>query len=70
VVIVADRDDAGRAHADEVAADLDDKASTVMIVEPAEGKDLSDHLAAGLGLDHLVILPPAQHRNAATPQVK
>lgn len=63
VVIVADRDKPGQAHARQVAASLQDIASAVEIVEPAgegtEGgsgiKDVSDHLAAGHGLHDLVL---------------
>lgn len=48
-LVVADKDDVGRAHAKEVAAALH-----AHIFEPAEGKDLSDHLRAGRSLDELV----------------
>lgn len=47
VVVVADRDEPGRRHATQVAASLQDVAATVDVVEPAVGKDISDHLAAG-----------------------
>jgi len=47
VVIVADKDEAGRAHARTVAASLAGVAASVRIVEAAEGKDASDHLDAG-----------------------
>jgi hypothetical protein len=47
VVIVADRDDPGREHAQGVAEKLEDVAGSVCIVEPVEGKDAADHLAAG-----------------------
>jgi 5S rRNA maturation endonuclease (ribonuclease M5) len=50
VVIVADGDEPGRRHAAEVAAVLEGVASSIKIVEPAAGKDASDHLAAGLPL--------------------
>ena len=51
VVVVADVDDSGRAHADEVAAALNGVARSVRVVESVEGKDASDHLAAGHKLD-------------------
>ena len=51
VVVVADQDDPGRKHADQVAAALNGVARSVRVVEPIEGKDASDHLAAGYGLD-------------------
>jgi hypothetical protein len=53
VVIVADRDDAGRKHAAQIAASLGGVAASVTVAEAAEGKDVADHLAAGLGLGEL-----------------
>ena len=50
VVIVADRDVAGRRHAQEVARSLAERKCAVRIVEAAKGKDAADHLAAGLGV--------------------
>jgi hypothetical protein len=47
VVVGQDRDEAGRDHAGEVVESLLDVAATVKLVEPAEGKDAADHLAAG-----------------------
>lgn len=47
VRIVADRDKPGQAHARQVATSLTEHAASVSIVEPAVGKDASDHLAAG-----------------------
>ncbi|MGW6569976.1 DUF927 domain-containing protein [Streptomyces sp. NPDC054975] len=57
VVIVADRDDTGRKHAEFIRAALTEMNCTVAVVEAAEGKDLSDHLAAGHGVDDLVAVP-------------
>ena len=54
VVVVADTDDPGRDHAKKVLAGLTGVAKTVRIVEAAAGKDASDHLGAGRGLDDLV----------------
>lgn len=54
VVVVADRDEAGRKHASAVAGALQGIAASVRLLEPATGKDVSDHLAAGLELDKLV----------------
>jgi hypothetical protein len=48
VIIVQDRDDAGRNTANDLAAQLQQHAATVRIVEAAEGKDAADHLNAGL----------------------
>ena len=66
VVVVADRDAAGRKHAQAVYDDLVGKAVTVRVVQAASGKDVSDHLAAGLRLDDLAPLtsdatPPPNH---------
>jgi hypothetical protein len=54
VVVVADRDEPGRKHAREVFGSLETMAASVQLVEPAEGKDAADHLAAGHGLDDFV----------------
>lgn len=54
VVICGDRDDAGRRHVAKVVELLQGVAASVRIVEPAEGKDVTDHLAAGRTLDELV----------------
>lgn len=57
VVIVADKDgdsDTGRTHARQVARSLRGIAASVRVVEAREGKDVSDHLDAGHGLDDLV----------------
>jgi 5S rRNA maturation endonuclease (ribonuclease M5) len=54
VTIVADRDDAGRKHAVQVAEVLRCVAASVRIVEAAVGKDAADHVAADGGLDELV----------------
>lgn len=54
VVVVADRDESGYKHAAEVARSLDGIASSVVVMEAAEGKDAADHLAAGRDLSELV----------------
>lgn len=54
MIIVADTDDAGRKCARVIAEALDGIAASVTIVEAARGKDASDHLAAGRGLDEFV----------------
>lgn len=51
VRVVADRDDAGRKHAQQVAASLKGIAASVEVVEARTGKDASDHLAAGHTLE-------------------
>jgi hypothetical protein len=68
VVIIADRDDAGMAHARAAAADLSGKAKSVVIMLPAvdrERADISDHLDAGLTVEQLVPLPAEE---AAAPE--
>ncbi|MFC4054653.1 hypothetical protein ACFOY4_33605 [Actinomadura syzygii] len=50
VVIVADNDAPGMAHARQVKASLDGRAASVRVVRAASGKDAADHLGAGHGL--------------------
>lgn len=59
VVIVADRDEAGHRHGAAIAELLRGRVGSVVVVEAAVGKDISDHLAAGLGPDELVPVGPA-----------
>lgn len=54
VVVIADRDEPGRNHAFTIAASLERAGIPVRVLEPAKGKDISDHLAADLGYDDLV----------------
>lgn len=56
VRIIADRDhdEAGIRHARKIAASLTDAGIPHRIYLPACGKDLSDHVAAGAGLDDLI----------------
>lgn len=54
VYVIADRDEPGRKHAAQVAASLARAGVPFQILEPGSGKDVSDHLAAGLGFDQLV----------------
>jgi hypothetical protein len=55
VTICADKDEPGQAHARQVRDALVAVGATVEIVEARIGKDVSDHLAAGLGLDELEV---------------
>ena len=67
VVIIADRDTPGVAHARAVLKDLGGKAASVAIVQArvaAEHADVSEHLDAGFGLDELVLLETAQKPTA------
>lgn len=59
IVIIADRDEPGRKHAADVAAHLGGIARTVTVAEAADGKDATDHLAAGHSLAELVLQQPA-----------
>lgn len=54
VRIIADKDKPGQAHARQVADSIDEFAASVSIGEPAVGKDISDHFAAGKTLDDIV----------------
>ena len=54
VVVIADRDDAGRKHGEEVVACLHDLDCTTLLVEAASGKDAYDHLAEGFTVDDFV----------------
>ncbi len=58
VVVIADRDEAGYRHAAAVVAGLCDVAASVHLKEPAEGKDVTDHLNAGRGVHDLVEVEP------------
>lgn len=58
IVIVADRDQPGYTHARGIAQQLEHVATTIRVVEPATGKDLSDHLAAGQTVEELVVIDP------------
>lgn len=54
VVIIADRDAPGRAHAAKVADALDGVARSVRVMEAAVGKDAADHIAAHKTIDQFV----------------
>lgn len=53
-VVIADRDEPGRKHAAQVAESLRRAGVPVRVVEPAAGKDVSDHIDAGKGFEDLV----------------
>ena len=57
VVIIADNDSVGRAHARFVALSVKPYATTVVLAVPRYGKDVSDLLDAGYGLDEIDPLP-------------
>jgi hypothetical protein len=54
VMVVADRDETGWAHAESVINSLMGVARSIEIVRAVEGKDISDHLDAGHTLAQLV----------------
>ena len=58
VIIVADRDERGVAHARSVAASLQPVTRSVRVVQAFVGKDASDHLDAGKTLDELEAFHP------------
>lgn len=66
VVVVADRDKAGREHAEHVRRSLDGVAASVTVVEPAAGKDAADHLGAGHDLTEFVELNTTIEPSPAT----
>ena len=53
-IIIADNDDPGLNHAEDIRDILDGIARTVSVVKAAVGKDVSDHIAAGKKLSELV----------------
>jgi 5S rRNA maturation endonuclease (ribonuclease M5) len=54
VLIVADNDAAGKKHAAQVVEILSARGIPVRVVKAASGKDFSDHIAAGFGIDDLI----------------
>ncbi|OLT27169.1 hypothetical protein BJF83_18925 [Nocardiopsis sp. CNR-923] len=57
VVVIADRDEPGYAHAAAISSGLEGHAHSVRVVQAKEGKDFSDHAAAGYGVTELVPVP-------------
>lgn len=66
VVIVADRDEPGRKHAETVKEALQGVAAGVWIVQAKRGKDASDHLAAGFAVEDMVPLKQQVRRGIIT----
>ncbi len=66
VVIVADRDAVGYAHAQQVASTLPNART----LECSRGKDVTEHLAAGGTLDELVPMSPPPTRPSAPAPVE
>jgi hypothetical protein len=63
VFVVADRDGPGYRHAAMVAASLEGRVGNVTVVEPVEGNDLTDHLAAGYTLNDLAVAANLDERH-------
>lgn len=66
VCIIADKDEVGRQHAERVKESLKLAGITVTVAEAKEGKDASDHLAAGYSLSELVPLIERVRRGIVT----
>ncbi|HEY1843003.1 MAG TPA: DUF3987 domain-containing protein, partial [Mycobacterium sp.] len=66
VIIVSDKDQAGREHAAQVGEQLRSIAASTEIVEAAVGKDAADHIAAGYSLGELVNVEMAEDSDDET----
>ena len=66
VVVIADNDPAGHAHARAIVASLRGVVNTLVVKQAAAGKDVTDHLASGRALDELAPFDLAEP-NPATP---
>lgn len=60
VTVIADNDEPGKAHARAIVASLTGAAKSVVAGVPAYGNDVTEMLAAGYPLDHLVPLEELQ----------
>jgi len=56
IVIIADDDKPGYAHAAHVAAELRKVGARVKVFKPAQGKDISDHIGVGLSMSDLEVV--------------
>lgn len=56
VIVVADRDEPGRNHADAVRRSLEEIGAKVIVVQAKEGKDATDHLEAGHPVEDFKVL--------------
>ncbi len=65
VLVIPDNDEPGRRYLLAVLAGLQNVAASVRVARPKVGKDLADHVGAGLGLDDLLEeVPPQVGRRA------
>lgn len=62
VTMIPDADEAGLRRVETVRAELEGKARSFRVRYVAAGKDISDHLDAGLGLDDLLDAPKRELR--------
>jgi 5S rRNA maturation endonuclease (ribonuclease M5) len=66
VTIIADKDEPGRLHAEQVATSLKAHGCTVAVKIAAVGKDVTDHLNAGKKLDELIPVDVSRPYTIAT----
>lgn len=66
VIIVADRDEPGRAHAERVKNSLLPFAQAIFVLQAKRGKDVTDHLELGFDLKELVPIRQAPRRGITT----
>lgn len=66
VVIVADRDEPGRNHAEAVKQSLQGIAKNIWLVQARTGKDAADHLAAGHAVEEFVLMRQRVRRGIVT----
>lgn len=65
-IIVCDKDEPGRHHAEQVKVSLQSHGCIVSVVEAREGKDAADHLGAGYTLEEFVPVPQRSRRGIVT----
>ena len=66
VIIVADRDEPGRAHAEKVKNSLLPYATAIFVLQAKRGKDVTDHLEHGLAIEDLVPIRQPPRRGITT----
>ena len=66
VVIIQDRDEPGRAHAEQVKQALQGIANSISVVQAKTGKDVTDHLGAGHDVRDLVPVRSVVRRGIMT----
>ncbi len=66
VIILADRDEPGRAHADRVKQSLQPYAKAIFVLQAKRGKDVTDHLEMGFDIKELVPIRQPPRRGITT----